>query len=509
MSGKLQHLLERNGRYFARMGVPENLRAVVGKRELLAPLGPDLRLAKAKLHAQVAAFQEILDEARTQLAPVQLADRRPMTTEQMARRHFGKETNIDLSDRRHHRASHAAFGELFRPTLVSALRQAVHGTVEDEELDALIGWAVDAFDAKGTPVPPRGTKAWRDLALALAAAQLEAHDLATKRDAGDWEAVPKNTMLMGAEPPGSKRVGIDDLFSGYMAELAAVGKGKEAKTRWRPVFDRLKQHLGHDDAARMSRADFVAWKDALVAGGLAPKTIRDVYLAAVKAVVKWAVVNGKLKEDPTRDVQLKTARRVMSREKGFTAGEANAILAAARTYTRAPKESEKVAKAKRWLPFLCAYSGARVGELAQLRKEDVREDGGIYFLRITDDAGSTKMGWFRDVPLHPHLIELGFVAFAKDAKSGPLFHSGSATGADTTAERVSKWVRGFVIDPRVQPSHGWRHRFKTIGDEIPINGRVLDAIQGHAARTAGDNYGDVTLKAKAQAIKRFPRYSIK
>jgi site-specific recombinase XerD len=43
--------------------------------------------------------------------------------------------------------------------------------------------------------------------------------------------------------------------------------------------------------------------------------------------------------------------------------------------------------------------------------------------------------------------------------------------------------------------HGFRHRFKTIGLEAGISTRVLDAIQGHAARTAGDSYGDVTVKA--------------
>jgi site-specific recombinase XerD len=45
--------------------------------------------------------------------------------------------------------------------------------------------------------------------------------------------------------------------------------------------------------------------------------------------------------------------------------------------------------------------------------------------------------------------------------------------------------------------HGFRHRFKTIGLEAGISTRVLDAIQGHAARTAGDSYGDVTVKAMA------------
>ena len=53
--------------------------------------------------------------------------------------------------------------------------------------------------------------------------------------------------------------------------------------------------------------------------------------------------------------------------------------------------------------------------------------------------------------------------------------------------------------------HGFRHRFKTVGMEASVPSRILDAIQGHAARTAGDSYGDVTVKAMAMAMERIPR----
>jgi hypothetical protein len=42
----------------------------------------------------------------------------------------------------------------------------------------------------------------------------------------------------------------------------------------------------------------------------------------------------------------------------------------------------------------------------------------------------------------------------------------------------------------------------------PFPTRILDAIQGHAARTAGDSYGDVTVKAMAMAMERVPRMEV-
>jgi hypothetical protein len=55
---------------------------------------------------------------------------------------------------------------------------------------------------------------------------------------------------------------------------------------------------------------------------------------------------------------------------------------------------------------------------------------------------------------------------------------------------------------------GFRHRFKTLGMGCDIPTRILDAIQGHAARTAGDGYGDVTVKAMALATEKVPKVDV-
>jgi hypothetical protein len=38
--------------------------------------------------------------------------------------------------------------------------------------------------------------------------------------------------------------------------------------------------------------------------------------------------------------------------------------------------------------------------------------------------------------------------------------------------------------------------------------RVLDAIQGHASRNISETYGEVTIKAKANAIAKFPNIKV-
>ena len=207
--------------------------------------------------------------------------------------------------------------------------------------------------------------------------------------------------------------------------------------------------------------------------------------------------------------------------KGYTDEEAKIVLGHALAYrpkqgkTRQTTETAPTAAAKKWTPFLCAYTGARIAEMTQLRKEDVREHNGIRYLRITPEAGSVKTSEYRDVPLHRHLIELGFLDFVEASANGPLFYAEGGTRggkrhpSKNVADQVAEWVRGLgIVPPGVKPNHAWRHRLKTVGREIGVDPRVLDAIQGHAARTAGDDYGDVTLKARAVTIEKFPEYSL-
>jgi hypothetical protein len=70
---------------------------------------------------------------------------------------------------------------------------------------------------------------------------------------------------------------------------------------------------------------------------------------------------------------------------------------------------------------------------------------------------------------------------------------------------MAQFARDVVKDPNVAPNHGWRHRFKTLGIEAGIDHRILDAIQGQSARTVAESYGDVTLKAMANAMSKFPK----
>lgn len=536
MAGALRHLIKRGEAYWARRVVPKDLQPIIGKTELRVPLGSNRRIAERELHAAVAAIQDQLDAARAKLdvsalIPFKARPRlRLLTVAQIAHTQFAEELARDAAERDHPAQDEITDTAWTRRSYSDLLRRVASGRATDDEAAAAVGWAIEKFRDRGNVAAEPGTSPWRALARTLAQVQLEAVEAAVSRDSGREPAPP--TLPILSEPPTpapivplqprGPAVSLLDLLDGYLRTLRAQGKGAEAERRWRPVFKALVRHLGHDDARHLSKADVAAWRDHLLENEkLAPKTVRDVHLGALRAVLTWAVDNDKIPENPAARVRIDVVKAPRSREKGFTTTEAVSVLRAANAYqppaSRSPatRESIHVTAAKRWLPWLCALTGARVAEMAQLRVQDVQTRDSITFLRITPDAGSVKSGHYRDVPVHPQLVERGFLDFVRQAKEGPLFYdaskqrSGAQHPSKIVGNRVSAWVRGLgVIADEVDPSHGWRHRFKTVGREAEISDRVLDAIQGHAGRTAGDDYGDVTLRTRATAMQRIPAYSL-
>jgi len=319
---------------------------------------------------------------------------------------------------------------------------------------------------------------------------------------------------------GAARVSLKGLVEDWWREARASGRKPSTYESYRHAFQGLSAYLKHDDAGRVSPEDVVAYKDhrlttpnAKTGRAASAKTVKDSDLAAFKTVFGWAVANRKLEINPAVGITLKVGKAPRLRPKGFTDEEAQALLAHALAYRPGEQEQANTAAAKRWVPWLMAFTGARVGELAQLRRQDVTRRGEHWVVRITPEAGTVKTNQAREVVLHRQLVEQGFPAFVQGSSGGHLFLTPADDGdvlgpLQGVKNRLAEFAREVVADPRVAPNHGWRHRFKTVGREAGVDHRTLDAIQGHAPRSDGEDYGDVTLPVIAAGIARLPRYDL-
>jgi len=254
--------------------------------------------------------------------------------------------------------------------------------------------------------------------------------LMIRRASGDYGEDPALSGLPDWKPaelpPASvgSGVSITELFDRYVAERKPAPATEKA---WRRLLGHLKAFLGHDDATRVTPKDIVAWKDRLLAEPNAAgkprtaRTVMDTYLAAARTVFGWGVENHLLASNPAAAVKVRVPKRQRLRDPGLTDDEARTILAA--TLTEPPKGlSPEYALARRWVPWLCAYTGARVNEITQLRAQDVAEVDGVWTIRITPEAGGVKNNEARIVPLHPDLVEQGFLEVVRAKGEGPLFY---------------------------------------------------------------------------------------
>ncbi|MCE8523363.1 integrase [Ruegeria pomeroyi] len=441
-------MINRSGRYHARLVVPKDLRGIVGKSELRAPLGGDYRQALRLLPGAVAQLQHQIAQAEQKAGAGQRQPgpaRYPLAPDQLAHSLYVQRLAFD--DEIRNSPAYPAVGQIgIDDLLVQRLRDAIAGKANDAELGALVGAQIERFRAAGNLDAEPGSNAWREIARALCHAELEALARVVERDEGDFSGTPSAPIIKDAQPPekAPEPISLKRLWTDYINGRVQAGFMRDNGQRLRPVIESLRKFLKHDDARRVTKKDLLAWRDHLMKE-LSAKTVNDIYLSGVRSVFAWAFENDRLPENVAATVRQPKPKKVYGRERGYTDIEAKGVLKASRAYQ--PKadefgyvrESEKGANVKRWVPIICAFTGARVSEITQLRKEDIRKVDGCWVARITPDAGTVKAGDFRDVPLHSQIIKEGFAEFVDAATSGPLFHN---------ATEPEKYQRAAVKPPR-------------------------------------------------------------
>lgn len=301
--------------------------------------------------------------------------------------------------------------------------------------------------------------------------------------------------------PG-KPISLDELVEDWSRERSP---SKKTLYEWTRVIKELKAYLGHDDAARISSQDLNGWKTKLLSEGRRPKTIRDAKIAPVRAILQWGADNDRLPTNVAARVTIDVKVNANERKRSFTDTEATTVLSAAR---------KEVNPVLRWVPWLGAYTGARVAELCQLRREDVFEIEQVWCLRITAEAGPLKtLSSERIVPVHSTLIGEGFLRFVEKTSSGPLFKAltpdkfGSRGGNGT--KMLGRWVRALgITDSRISPNHSWRHRMKTLARLHEVRPDIGDALVGHGKKSVGDGYGEFQVAALKREIEKIPRLKI-
>jgi integrase len=314
------------------------------------------------------------------------------------------------------------------------------------------------------------------------------------------------TPVIGVAPvPFNDPDGGEDLIAKWAKWPGKRGKPPGAKTVYeaRRMMRKLSEFVGFDDLARLTRRNIEDWIELLinteVAPGekMAPKTVEQ-HLIQLKALANFAMTKEIISNNPAEKVRF--SARVKTKIRAFTNAEARVVLEAARC---------KTSDYNRWLPWICCFTGCRLDEPAGASVRDIEQVGSYWVLNIRLDyrhkgASIKNESSVRRVPLHPKLIQEGFLDYVRSLpENGPLFPMlrpdkfGSKGGNAT--KRIGPMVRGLadiipsLADKHLSPNHSWRHRLIEECRRIPIRQDIEDALAGHAQEGSGPGYGEFAI----------------
>lgn len=283
----------------------------------------------------------------------------------------------------------------------------------------------------------------------------------------------------------------------YMAEIAghqSEGTAKETKSSCRAVA----QAMGDLDLRRHTRADLVKVRERLQKDRKG-STVNKL-LGRMSSVLTWAVNNGYLEK--AYDKKLKLTKGADSSRKAFTQGQIVQLMGYANSLPMGSWE--------RWTLSLCVITGARIGEVAALTREDVRQIGETWVVDINENNGKTLKNRYsaRLIPLTDAAYGFSlecFLEFARERPKGESLWLRSYSQIAQTLRRIIQTVLCVQAGGDLSV-HSLRHSLASIlkAHEIPLS--TAQAILGHSSQSITfDLYGGgqrVAIEKLADALAR-------
>jgi len=491
--------------YEYRRRVPDDLRHLVGKREEKKSFGTrDRNVANLRYaihHAEVEARWAGLRRGTIMLDRKQCEALAGEVYERILKEDGGKKFaslipppfmelwNMEVVDGDLPTPKHRALGPY------SEELEAIHG----ERVDALLlerGLDVDGFSRQ------------RLLQAVQRAAKQAKRVVVRQIGEGDYAADPQASRFPKFNENGSAGLPLRDLVRLW---VAARKPARDTANAWSNNIEKFIAFSKIEDAHEIEPRHVSGWRNALRAQGIGAVRIRDGYIASLKAVLSHGVAECGLAGNAAAGIKVTEEKKQRNREKDLNNEEIFTILTASlKAYEGEDlKLSEDTRAARRWAPWLCAYSGARIAEITALEYEHIIEEEGFHGISIL----RSKSGLARKVPLHPHVIEQGFLQFVASRGPGPLFlrrsNGRSESGPKSRSEKLANWVRRVgVKDKAVSPNHGWRHRFRTEARLIFMREEFINYIMGHSPGHEGQRYGHVPFGVTGPWIALLPRFDV-
>jgi integrase len=168
-----------------------------------------------------------------------------------------------------------------------------------------------------------------------------------------------------------------------------------------------------------------------------------------------------------------------------------------------------------WIPLLMLHTGARNEEIAQLHVSDVEEVEGVWCIDINRDTPDKQLkNKFskRQTPIHPAVIESGFLAYVdglRDARTERLWPTLTKGNRGYNAP-VSRWFNRRLdelgLKTPKKDSYSLRHTFSNKLKQQGVAEYIIDRLTGHKSEGISvSRYGKrVDPKPLLEVVRALP-----
>ncbi|WP_158241246.1 site-specific integrase [Dyella sp. AD56] len=145
-----------------------------------------------------------------------------------------------------------------------------------------------------------------------------------------------------------------------------------------------------------------------------------------------------------------------------------------------------------WAPLMGLYQGMRINEIGQLYVDDIQRINGTHCIDITCDRPGQRLKnrqSRRLLPIHPTLIDCGFLDFVKQARRWrrTTLFPGLSWGINGPGDGIGDWFNRTLLRKRCgicAPTltfHSFRHCFATYGERSNVPDARLALLLGHSS----------------------------
>ncbi|WP_157757146.1 site-specific integrase [Pannonibacter phragmitetus] len=211
------------------------------------------------------------------------------------------------------------------------------------------------------------------------------------------------------------------------------------------------------------------------------------YLQTYSELFEWAKQNHHVTENLFSDLTVKQSKRNKDDDReAYTDEQIRLIL-----QTVLDNERGLVTKPyQRWATLIGIYTGARLGEVAQLHLKDIRQQDGVWVFDMNEegDRKSLKTSAARRlVPIHQKLIDaglLGYVQAMKDREATKLFPEFTYDPKNGWGRQLSRWFNDRLLvelglKTKTRVFHSLRHTVNTRLLQAGVSPALVKSIIGH------------------------------